>query len=97
MQNKTIAQSPVVQSIVSLTSLLRGQLVKCFMTLCPNTLIFFVEKVKEAFALQKLHTFFQQKLLAYFNISDINIRNFNKTLINDIVSFERPGPDVNSN
>ena len=57
-------QGPVVQSIVSLTSSLRGQLVKCFKTLLPNTLIFFVEKMREAFALQKLLTFFQQKILA---------------------------------
>ena len=57
---------PVVQSIVSLTSSLRGQLVKYFMTLLLNTLIFFVEKMREAFALQKLHTFFQQKMLDYF-------------------------------
>ena len=38
---------PVVESIVSLTS----QLVKCFATLYTNTLKFFVEKVREAFAL----------------------------------------------
>ena len=57
---------PVVQSIISLTSSLRGQLVKCFMTLLPNTLLFFVEKMREAFALQKLLTFFQQKILAFF-------------------------------
>ena len=55
---------PVVQSIVSLTSMLRGQLIKCFRTLSPNTLKFFVEKMREAFALQKLLTFFQQKILA---------------------------------
>ena len=55
----------VVQSIVSLTSLLRGQLMKCFTTSLPNTLIFFVEKMREAFALQKLLTFIQQKILAY--------------------------------
>ena len=59
-------QGPVVQSIVSLTSSLRGQLVKCFTTLQPTTLIFFVEKMREAFALQKLLTFFQQKILEYF-------------------------------
>ena len=35
---------PVIQSIVSLTSSLRGQLVKCFMTLSPNTLKFVAEK-----------------------------------------------------
>ena len=60
-------QGPVAQSIVSLTSSLRGQLVKCFMTLYPNTLIFFVDKMGEALALQKLVTFFQQKIL------DINV------------------------
>ena len=57
---------PVVQSIISLTSSLRGQLVWCFMALQPNTLIFFVEKMIEAFALQKLLTFFlTKKILAY--------------------------------
>ena len=58
-------QGPVVQSIVSLTSSLR-ELVKFFTTLLPNKLIFFVEKMREAFALQKLLTFFQRKILAYF-------------------------------
>ena len=55
----------VVQSIVSLRSSLRGQLVKCFTTLKLNTLIFFVEKMREAFALQKLLSFFLQKILVY--------------------------------
>ena len=55
---------PVVQSILSLMSSLRGQLVKCFTTLLLNTLIFFVEKMRKAFALQKLFTLFQQKILA---------------------------------
>ena len=32
------APGPIDQSILSLTSLLRGQLVKCFMTFLPNTL-----------------------------------------------------------
>ena len=44
-------------------------MVKCFMTLLPNTLIFFVEKMREAFALQKLLTFLQQKILANLNIN----------------------------
>ena len=35
---------PVVQNIVSLTSSLRGQLVKCFTTSLPNTLIFLLRK-----------------------------------------------------
>ena len=54
-------QGPVVQSIVSLTSSLRGQFVKCFTTSCPNTLIFFVEKMKEASYI------FSTKILAYFS------------------------------
>ena len=53
---------PVLQSIVSLTSSLRGQLVKCFNTLLLNTLIFFVEKMREAFAMQNHLTSFQQKI-----------------------------------
>ena len=58
-------QGPVVQSTVSINNSLRGQLVKCFTTLLPNILIFFVEKMSEAFILQKLLTFFQQKIMAY--------------------------------
>ena len=57
-------QGPVVQSIVSLTSSLRGHLVKCFTTI-TKPLKFFVEKMRKAFALQKLLTFFQEKTLAY--------------------------------
>ena len=60
-----VEQGPVVQSIISLTSSLSGQLLKNFTTLWPNTLKFFVEKMRKAFALQKLFTFFQQKILAY--------------------------------
>ena len=55
-------QGPVVQSIVSLTSSLRGQLIKCFKTLLPNTLIFFVEKMIEAL------TFLSTKNIGIFQI-----------------------------
>ena len=48
-------QDPVVQSIVSLSIL----------QLYNQILNFFVEKMREAFALQKLLTFFQQKNLLY--------------------------------
>ena len=47
--------------------------------------------MREAFALEKLHTIFQQK---YWPISDISVWNFNETLTNDVVSFEQPGPDM---
>ena len=43
--------------------------------------------MREAFALQKLLTFFQQKILAH-------LRKFNETLTNDVVSFEQPGPAI---
>ena len=62
----TRALNPVVQSIASLTSLLKGQLVKCFPTLLSNTLVFLLKNKKSfCMALQKLLTFFQQKILAY--------------------------------
>ena len=40
---------PVVQSIVNLTSSLRGQQFKCFTTLLPNILIFFVQENVRSF------------------------------------------------
>ena len=48
---------PVVQRVVSLTSSLRAQLIKCFTTI-TNYTKFFVEKMKAAFALQKLSHIF---------------------------------------
>ena len=42
-----------------------------------------------AFAVQKLLTFFQQKISAICVSLDLN---FNKSLTNDIVSFEQLGP-----
>ena len=83
-------QGPVVQSILSLTSSLRGQLVKYFTTLQPNTLLFLLKK-GDAFAVQKLLTFFNT---FYWRTSDINILNFYQTLNNDVISFEQPGTDV---
>ena len=38
-----------------------------------------------------LLTFFIKE---YWHISDINVRNLNETLTNDVVSFEQPGPGV---
>ena len=61
-RNNNAYLGPVVQSIVSLTSSLRGQLVKCLTTLLPNTQIFFVEKMREAFAMQCFcNVIFQQE------------------------------------
>ena len=62
--NKTF-QGLVVQSIVSLTSSLRGQLVKCFTDFITKHTDFFVEKMREAFAMQKASHIFSTKILAY--------------------------------
>ena len=61
MDLNTIHQGPVVQSIISLTSSLRGQHIKHFTTLLPITLLFFVEKNEISFC-----NAFVTKKLAYF-------------------------------
>ena len=55
-------QGPVVQSIVSLTSSLRAISLTVLAGSMHNILIFFAEKMWVVFALQKLLTFFQQKI-----------------------------------
>ena len=65
----------VVQSIVSLTSLLRGQFVQYFRTLWPNTLIMFsVENRREALAMQcKSFSHFSTKNNGLFQILTFEI------------------------
>ena len=60
---------PVVQSVVSLTSSLRVISLPVLADSIYNILIFFAEKMWVAFALQKLLTFFQQKISAYLCIT----------------------------
>ena len=78
---------PVGQSSVSLTSSLRGQLVKCLWLYMYNQIhrIFFLKKW------EKLLTFFQQK---YWHIWEINFWKFNEMSTNDVVSFEQPDPGL---
>ena len=54
-------QDPVVQSIVSLTISLRHKFVKQISAKVTNTLLFFVEKMRESFAVQRILTFFNKK------------------------------------
>ena len=77
-----ITYAPVVQSIVSWTSSLRGQFVMCFTTsnqirwhFCWKNektfamqTFFIVEEMRKAFAMQKLFTFFQRKYIGVFQI-----------------------------
>ena len=59
----------VVQSVVSLTSSLRVISLTVLADSIYNILIFFAEKMWVAFALQKLLTFFQQKISEYLRIT----------------------------
>ena len=60
---------PFVQSVVSLKSSLRVIWLTVLADSIHNILIFFAEKMWVAFALQKLLTFFQQKISAYLHIT----------------------------
>ena len=62
-------QGPVVQSVISLTSSLRVISLTVLADSIYSILIFFAEKMWVAFALQKLLTFFQQKISAYLHIT----------------------------
>ena len=62
-------QGPAVQSIVSLMSSLRVISLTVLAVSIYNIMIFFAEKMWVAFAIQKLLTFFQQKILAYTRIT----------------------------
>ena len=64
-----IGQGPVVQNVVSLTSSLRVILLTVLADSIYNFLIIFAEKMWVAFALQKLLSFFQQKISAYLRIA----------------------------
>ena len=64
-KTKAQSQDPVVQSIVSLTISLRHKFVKQILAQVTNTLLFFVEKMWESFAVQRILTFFQQKIPVY--------------------------------
>ena len=52
-------------------------------------MIFFVENMREAFAMQSFSHFSNKK---YWHVWDINVWNFNKKLTKDVVSFEQLGP-----
>ena len=65
-----VKQGPVVQSFVSLTSSLRVISLTVLVDSIYNILILFAEKMWVAFALQKLLTFFQQKISTFLLITE---------------------------
>ena len=79
---------PVVQSVVSLTSSLRVISLTVLADSIHNILIFFAEKMWVAFA-KATHIFFSKKFQHICVSLDLN---FNESLTNDVVSFERLGP-----
>ena len=82
---------PVVQSIVSLTSSLRGQLVKCFRLYNQIHWYFLLQKWEKFLQCKSFSHFSNEK---YWHIWNINVWNFNDTLTNNVVSFEQLGPSL---
>ena len=78
---------PVVQSVVSLTSLLRVISLTVLADSIYNILIFFVEKMH----CKSYSHFCSKKFQHICVLLDVN---FNESLTNDIFSFEQLGPDV---
>ena len=66
---KNIYQGPVAERVVSLMSSLRVIALTVLADSVYSILIFFAEKMWVAFAVQKLLTFFQQKISAYLRIT----------------------------
>ena len=77
---------PVVQSVVSLTSLLRVISLSVLADSIYNILIFFAEKMWVAYS-----HFFSKKFQHICVSLDVN---FNASLTNDVVSFEQLGPGL---
>ena len=84
---------PVVQSVVSLTSLLRvivkGHFVNCFSGFNIHYSDIFAEKNVSSFCTADATHIFSAKNFSIFGYHDVN---FNESLTNDIVSFEQLGP-----
>ena len=87
--SEDVDQGPVVQSVISLTSLLRV----ISLTVLPDSiytiLMFFAEKMSVAYCKSYSH-FFSKKFQHICVSLDVN---FNESLTNDVVCFEQLGPD----
>ena len=82
-------QGPVVQSIISLTSLLEVKMWSVLVSTISNSQLFLQKKMWVAFAFAKTtHIFFSKNISAYAIFND---KSFNDTLTNNIVSFDQLG------
>ena len=82
---------PVVQSILSLTSSLVVKMLTALVSTVSNSVIF-AEKNVSSFCKCKSYSHFFTKNISLYAI--FNDQSFNDTLINNIVSFEQLGPDL---
>ena len=82
-------QGPVVQSVISLTSLLRVQMLTVLVSKISNSQVFLLKNVS-SFCKCKSNSHFLSKNISIYAI--FNDQNFNGMLPNDIVSFKQLGP-----
>ena len=90
---KNIYLGPVVQSVVSLTSLFVMKILTVLVSTISNSQVFLLKKMWVAFA-KATHIFCSKNISIYVIYND---QSFNNMLINNIVSFEQLGPGYSSN
>ena len=86
-----LIQGPVVQSIISLTSLLAVKMLTVLVSTIhvSNSQVFLLEKCE--WLLQSYSHFFSKNISVYALFND---QSFNDILTNNIISFEQLGPAV---
>ena len=83
-------QGPVVQSLVSLMSLLVVKMLTVLVSTISNSQVFLLKKVS-SFCKWKSYSHFFSKNISIYAI--LNDQSFNDMLTNDIISFEQLGPE----
>ena len=86
-QYKLVTSSPVVQSIVSVTSSLVVKMLTVLVSTLPNSQVFLLKKWEQL--LQICSHFFSKNIRVYATFID---QSFKDTLTNDIIRFEQLGP-----
>ena len=84
-------QGPVVQSVVSLTSLLGVQILTVLVSTLSNLQVFLLKNVSSFCKCKSNSHFFRINISVYAIFNDQSV---NDALTNDIVSFQQLGPDV---
>ena len=92
VQEKENKQGPVVQSIVSLTSLLVVKMLTVLVSTISNIQVLLLKNVSSFCKCKSYSHFFSKNISVY---AIFNNQSFNDTLTNDIISFEQLGPGRN--